>query len=712
MAGPVVQGDEGGYLGAAALLARGTGLLYRQSPFQPGYGVVLWPVERLTNDPALLYRAALVVNACALGSLVVVAYVVTGWLMDREAVGQRTAVAAIVAAYPPFLAYSNLTWELGLFVPVCALTAVAVARATARPTWQRWAVAGMAAGAAYALHTLGAVVVAAVLLLALLARRPTHEWLLASVGAAVGIELVGLPTVLLIRRLIEWDRHLAAAVGGSAVVNRYQAVVGLYNQNATVHSHGLLFVEEAAGQIWYLAVATAGLAVIGAVLSARACWRVFVRGSRVPADHVTAFAGLVSGLGLASSANRFIVGAGGSGQADALIYGRYNEHLLAPLLIVGAAHLVSRIGRWRDVLVWGAVIGAVIAGTGAVLVASRTAGALRAPIVYVNVIGLQPVLHAAGRIDVWPITGGAVLVVAAVLAATKWRGPAVSPAVLVVAGLAFGAYSARSMVTDSHARTQQRVVIHALTLVDRTAGQQRCIAVDAPVLAEWVTANDQTFRPRMEFKPFVSASDATPCSALVLTARTDLASSYPGARLMTRENYASPGLWVLRGPLQDRLAAAGLLLPPGFPAPLPANAYASSIAVVGPTPTRVRAGSALTFRVQVANRGRGGPWPSKRGFTAGDGWVSIAVGWSRVGSAPPSRASPLVGAARFQLLEPLWPGEHQTVALTPRAAIAGRPLAPGVYQVTVGLVQEGFSYFGDHGDRLLRFLVTVSPSAA
>jgi len=706
MAGPVVQGDEGAYLGTAGLLARGVGLLFRQSPYQPGWGLLLWPVERLTADPTVLYRSALVLNALALGALPVLVYGLSRWLVDPRAVGRRTAVALAVAAYPAYLAYSNLALEVSVFVPLCTLTAWALARCAERPSWRRWAVVGLLAGACYAVHALGTVVVVAVLAIALLARRPLHERLPAVVGCLAGIEVSSVASLVLLRHVIAYDRRISATPAAT-VVSRTQAVIGLYNHNATVPGHAVRLVYEVAGQVWYLTAATAGLLVLGVVVAAGAGWRVFVRRSRHPADFIATFAGLIFVLGLYSSANRFIVGARGTGQADALIYGRYNEHLLVPLLVVAVAYLSQQALRWREVLGWTTAVAVALAVGGGLLVLGRTGAALRAPIVFVNVLGLQPALHLAGRMDVPALSAGAALAALAVFSLAVARRPTALAVVLVAAGLASAGFSAASMVSDSRQRAVQRVVIHAVGLADRLTGGERCIAYDLPLGMEWTLANDQTFLPRKEMKPFDSRGRQPPCSDLVISQRLDLDRTYPGARLMAAEDYAPTYLWVLPGPALDRLAAAGMLLPPAFPAALPAGAYVSGLAVVGAPPTVARAGRRVDLRLAVTNRGRGAPWPSQRGFTAGDGWVSLAVAWTPIGAPAPPLATLSAGAARFELARELWPGEtvDQTLAISARAG--GRPLAPGRYQVTVGLVQDGESYFAAHDDQPLHLFVDV-----
>jgi hypothetical protein len=701
MAGPVIQGDEGAYLGTASALARGTGLLYRPSPFQPGWSVLLWPVERLTSNPADLYRAALLLNGLCLSSVVVIAYAATRWFIDPSAVEWRMAAAAVVAAYPPFLAYSNVALEISVFIPLCALGAYTAGRCAERPTWSRWAAMGAVAGACYAVHAIGGAVIAAAIGLAVVVRRPLRQRLTAVVATLAGVQVTGVAALVLVERVIRDDRRVAgpAAV---AVVSRGKAVVGLYNHNATLHHHFILLGYEIAGQVWYLAAATLGLAVIGGMAAAQATWRVVWRGSSRPGDFFAVFAGFVALAGLWTSAARFIVGPNGSGQADALIYGRYNEHVLAPLLILGVAQLGALATRRGVALGIGAV--AVTAGSGAVLDASRSAAGLHAPIVYLNVMGLQPALEASGRIDIALISAGAIGAVILVLVLVRWQGLLVVAPLLVAAGVASAAYSASTMVSDSHQRQLQRVVIHAVGLVDRTAGPVRCVAYDKAISMEWTTANDQTFLPTVRFVPFDSATAGRPCSPLVLTQRLDLATSYPGARLMAAENYAASYLWILPGAVQDRLGRAGMLLPPGFPTALPAGAYRSQVRVLGSATTK----SSVQLRLAVSNRGKGAPWLSERSFPAAatKGWVSVVAVLIPIGPTVAPASVLFAGAVRSQLPRELWPGETdiQTVTLD---QVGGSPLAAGRYQLTLGLVQEGYSYFAQRGDPPVRLDLVV-----
>jgi hypothetical protein len=197
---------------------------------------------------------------------------------------------------------------------------------------------------------------------------------------------------------------------------------------------------------------------------------------------------------------------------------------------------------------------------------------------------------------------------------------------------------------------------------------------------------------------------------LALTGLWNLDALYPGARLITPENFSSTKLWVLPGALHDRLEQAGMLLPPNFPAVLPDSAFRSTLKLVG-----VGRGADVLRRdterdvvVSVTHRGSGSPWPPRLGFVSGNGWVRLAVIWLAV-----SDPRDPVGVGEADLPRTVFPGEtvKVTVPLVPRG-LDGAPLPPGRYVVRVGLVQDGYVFFSAKGDHTLDFAVSVGrPSA-
>ena len=708
MAGPTIQTDEVGYLGEANLFGHGVGLLYQAVPYHPGYGALLAPVAARTSTPGDLYRYALVLNALAFGGLAVAAYLLARRLMrDRSPVACAT-VAVLVSLYPAFLGYGNVATEASVFIAVCTCTAVAAGWAAAGGSPVRWAVAGLLAGACYCLHPIGPAAIGAVVGAVLVLRQPRVRYLASVAASVTGAGITTAITIVLNRRIVDYTkRHLlnpgviprGVSVPAQSVITRSQNLLNTY-RHPTGNLVALLY--EAAGQSWYLAVATGGIAVLGTGVALRSLWRLTRGTSRAPRDVVGGVVGILAALGFVTSVHHWLLGANGGPQADMLIYGRFNEHLLAPVLVLGLCELRAlRRTRALAAAGWAAAGCLLIGGAGWLIQHGRTATALRRPTVTFNVLGIEPVLHRLGFINVALISviGGAVTVIGIMLA-TEWGLLVVSPLV-AAAWLAVGLSGTQAIVHDSQLRTSQRVVLHALDLVAATVGRPRCVGYDRTEEAQWTLDTDQIFLPDTMLHPFDSAVQERPCGDVVLSDRLNLETSYPGARLMAAENYEHTRLWVLPGRTQIRLIDAGLLLPPAFPVPLPPLAFRSRIAVVGPGVPSVAAGQTIAVTVDVTHAGAGAPWPSRYGLDGiQSGWVALVGNFAKPGAPPVKPPSILLeGGLRADLPEPVWPGETVRAAVHVKAVdLLGRPLEPGRYLLQVGLVQEGVRFFVDQGD--------------
>jgi hypothetical protein len=728
MSNPVVYSDEGGYMGTAHVLVSGTGLLYAHSPYHPGYSVLLVPIVALFPAPLRSYQAALILNAVLLAGVGAAAFELTRHFVAPRRLALRLAIATVVASYPAFLDYSNLIMSMNLFIPVFVALCVTLGAALDGDRLWAWLASGALAATLYVTHPVGLVAVVGLVVVALLAPRSRPRWAPAAVAMMLGLEVVLAPGLLVIDHVSRSNARLAAptpaatapstgpAAGGvTAVPSGHGSVSAIdRTQENTVELRRSLSLSrlpnslyELAGQLFYLTVATFGLFTIGIAVALQAAWQVIVRRQRRAADLLALFIGLVMLATLASSALRFNIGPGGSRESDELIYGRYNELVLAPTLLLGLVGL-SRL-RWRSWRQVGLAIAggiAVVAASGAALAAGRTTRALDAVFVDVNVLALHPLLEFLGGIHVAPIAavGAGAVAILAVLA--RWRGVTTAAVPVVAVSLLAGAYNANKLSQESDGRTAERVVISALDMIHSRFGTHpSCIAYDIPMEHVWHLSNDQFFFPRVPFRRFDASTRQRPCSDIVISGRFDLDTLYPGAGLVALENFSPTKLWVLPGPLLDRLKSAGDVLPPKFPSTLPASACHSTIHLIGVS----RGAAVLPFDstrdviLAVRHDGTGAPWPSRLGFVSGAGWVRLAAIWV-------ARSDPLVPVAQQSVDLPgmVYPGQTVDVRLhlVPRD-LNGRPLPPGSYVVRVGLVQDGYTYFTDKGDQTLDLALQV-----
>jgi hypothetical protein len=736
MSGPIVHPDEAAYVGTAHQLLSGTGLLYSHSPYQPGYSLLLVPVVALFPAALRAYHAILILNAMLLAGVGAGVFLLSRHFVPRRQLGTRLLVAVVVASYPAYLAYSNLMISMNLFIPgfvlLCAVLGVALRRDRVAP----WFLCGAIAAGLYLVHPLG---IAAMVGLPLIALTVNRRRLLATLVALVlGMQLSLVPGLLLMQHLVRANTQLARPMplsktavlaiapptnpSGTGTVQKPATAPGpppqsrtrdlvapaLRNLSAKRLVNNLISL---AGQVFYLAAGTYGLWLLGMGAAAAATWRVYRRKSRTTADRLAAFIGLTMALTLALASLKFNTGRSGTGEADELIYGRYNELVMAPVLALGLVQLARwRTASWRRLTLWPLATGVVLAGAGAALYAGRSHSALHQVFVDVNVLALHPLLAWFGGIAILPIALIA-FGAATTLSVLYRRIGLVGAAVPVIALCALSAsFSANRMARDSDGRASQRVVLTALHQVESRSGPlPPCVGYDLMIERVWHLANDQVFLPTTEFKRFNSFGEQ-PCSDVVISGRSDLDLTYVGARLVTFENFSPTKLWVLPGPRLDELSAAGLLLPARFPAVLPSGAFHSKISLVGvaPGPSVLPHGGGRDLVLAVMHDGTSpptSPWPSRYGFTEGDGWVRLAVVWV-------ARSNPLapLAEASADLPRTMFPGETLDVRIHLSARdVNGVPLPPGSYFVRIGLVQEGFSFFADKGVPTLDLAVDVAP---
>jgi hypothetical protein len=364
--------------------------MFDHSTWRPGFGTLIAPIWWFTHDPVTTFRAALGMNAVLGGISFALLYVLARRL---TAMSPRACVAAalVVSLSPAVLFTTDWVWSEALVQVTFLACLLAMLQFQAVPSVGAGAAMVVLAAAGYAAHSrLLPLAVVAVGLVAVSGAR----------GHLAPSRAVGL---------------LAMAVGSLYAVEWYSdAVVDRVweNPSRTNSVGGVLdrltqlgpVAVSALGQTWYQLVATAGLVAVGAVILIRSLRR--DRDARV----VVATVGSLVALSVVFMADRW--------RPDHLVYGRYNDAVLGPVVLVGIGALVtsrsvSQIARL------GAVAAAAIVATGALLHGLRgdelaADGGVRAMI-----LGLQPFLSWGDAVPVGRITALAVIVGGVVVGAAS-----------------------------------------------------------------------------------------------------------------------------------------------------------------------------------------------------------------------------------------------------------------------------------------------------
>lgn len=309
--------------------------------WQPGLALLVSPLHWFLDDPAAVYRGILIVNALLGGAA---ALVLSRLVVRFARVSPRSAagIAALVALWPTSIAASAHAWAEPLITLLFLLTVrqVLVACDTGALGSAVAAIALASLGCLTHARLLPLLASATVIVAVRVVPRHGREGALVSVAAG----LAGYLAADLVGRIIVarvWDRP--------AEINTVSATLSRVFRPLDVLASGL-------GQLSYQLIATLGFSVIGfSVLAMRALpaeRSVRRRDARV----LLALTGPLVALSVLFMADR--------PRADQMLYGRYNDAVLWPLVAIGLAWFAttgSGLMRKRS-LVAAAVAAAILAG--------------------------------------------------------------------------------------------------------------------------------------------------------------------------------------------------------------------------------------------------------------------------------------------------------------------------------------------------------------
>lgn len=690
MPGPSLFADEAGYLGNARWLAAAGPLwsMGRASFFHAGYSVLLVPAVLLPGGPSVTWTAAMVTNAALLSTVFPLLYAFLRRAFNAGT-GPALTGAAVGALYPAVLLQGTTAWAEAALLPLVVVALLAAHHLAGAPHLGPLSVGvGVSAGALWFVHprTLPFALLLLGFVVLLAARRvitPLVAALNLLVGAAIALGAAVLHQRLRDARWVE--------VIGEPTAGRVLSALEPGNYEAVIH--------QVAGQAWYLLVATLGLGVVAFL------WLLGVTGRPTDDGEQRArrfVAGLVVTAVVALFAVSVLTSFDTVTRLDQAVYGRYNEALFPVLVATGMTVAVSPArrrlpGGARHGTIPTLVGTALVAGTFAVVTVA-TAPSFETPVWAVrNVLAIGPALQDDLARTVGLATLGATVLLLALGLVTQ-RLPKLAG---VVVGAVFLGSGVATYLTEVRPPAADAYRDWELAGVLDTVGAPRGGAYDLAFLEPFAFWGYPFWLPDTGIRPYDSSGVADlpaepPADAELVVAPPDSPSlEDTDARLVGLDVRNGQGIWMRPGPAQDRLAAQGALLPEPWPAALPVAAARSSFAVGGdggriPADAGARV---TTLELAVTHDGSAAPWPDVASAGPGpSGAVSLTLSWAPQGGLP-------VLQQRVPL--PAWvlPGDTVDVALPLYPAdAAGDPLPTGVYEVTVGLEQEGFLRFSDVGD--------------
>jgi hypothetical protein len=418
--GPTNLADETGYLANARVMSGGVaGELSMAAFYRGGYSLLLLPAYWLGDGSRTDYQYALAINAL-LSSLVFPLVYVLLTRVFRVPVRTAFVAAFLAALYPPLVVTTQFAWAESL-LPVLVLLVIITLAGLITASQPRAAVGraiacGSCAGALYTTHGRTAPMVALLLGLLVALAVLRHDLAVSAVAGAVATVAVTLAGQALNNWLSarSWGQHHDSDL--QHVLDNARDLGSLGN----VAALGL-------GQYWYLFAATFGLIVLGLVhlgtrllpsdpltRRLRPGWAASRDTAGAPAVSVFLAGSLI---GLTVLVGLFLRP---PLRPDHVVYGRYVEILIPPLLALGLVRLwTTPIRRLAPELGVGT---AVALAAGVTVMWYRGGLVTRGPVNWYTVLALPPL--AQTREQIRPATATLVaLAGAAVLLVVTRRSP-------------------------------------------------------------------------------------------------------------------------------------------------------------------------------------------------------------------------------------------------------------------------------------------------
>ena len=524
---PILVPDEVGYLLAGRLFAGGAGSNLSGGPlYYSGYSLLITPAFWISDDPATVYRIVLIINALIGATLLPLAYC---GLRKVAALPRPQAyvIATLTALLPAQIYYGQFAMTDAILpVTLCGWLLLTY-------FWLHDGrfLCGIGAAAlaaySYCVHERGTIIV--VVFGGLLLLAGLRRWVEPRPVAVVAQTLMlGSAFGHLLNGWLQTKLYPGGVMGrGELLVDRLTSFSGLTWTFSLV-----------AGKIWYLIVATWGVAGIGLVILTIAALR-----SSVPrATRVVSGLTLISMVGIAFATSAAVPN---EGTIANFVYGRYLS-CLAPVLFMAGATAAVRASKVI-------VAGSVLASGGLAVLSAAIVGLYagdklnRDLFLSTDFPELCPLTWTWNAFKLWPTTASALTLLTAAVTAISicGRRRALLPVALgigvvdIVAAIAFTGHITRYW---NHTYAQMADIAPELRPTDRVGLDFRDLS--------WRTWGLQAFESRHGLTfidptgHFTLPPDLT-VAVVAWASGTPPRRTFPGAPRNWRVVAVSPGGWAL-----------------------------------------------------------------------------------------------------------------------------------------------------------------------
>lgn len=334
-----ITSDEFGYWADAAYFAGldWSNVTKNISYYSFGYGAVLTPLIKFLSDPVIAYRAAIIVNSIFLTGSFLVLISIAKQLFDKMPKMVLIAASWAIAVYSSNIYLSQLTLSENLLWFIYNVLVLNIIHLNKKFTWKKGFLFVFLVVYMYSVHLrcLAIVCSSILFLLCLL--------IVKKIGWKQLLCLCGLLLVLFccsnyIKNILIYNLYENGEVIAS---NDYTGQIGKLSM--LFSAKGLkLFIIGLLGKIYYLGASTFLLFFWGIWFILKKLINT-LKSDFMQEDmpvYIFLFCSLAAVLMVSSI---YMLD---SARIDTLIYGRYNEYILAPILLCGLLELYQNVRRW------------------------------------------------------------------------------------------------------------------------------------------------------------------------------------------------------------------------------------------------------------------------------------------------------------------------------------------------------------------------------
>jgi len=348
-----VLDDEFGYWGSAAYLAGldWSGIISEIPYYSYGYSLLLVPLFFIFDNPVHMYKAAIVLNGIMLSVSFLLCYDIAKKLAKGVDKKILIVIAFLISMYPAYIAYSSIAWGECLLILNIWLLTWGFTDLNETSSNHKFVLIGFLSMYSYMIHqrALGVLIASMIVVIVM------------NVLGKINLKqvlLVALPMIILLFIHIYLKENIQTLLwlnGSGNMTNDYLAQTGKISQIFSINGF-LALVKTSLGHIFYVGAASYLLGYLGLYELLRKAGKGTIAAIKsgktdiLSCDqHFPLYNFLLIAVLLSLAIN--IIFMINPTRVDHIVYGRYIDMIMGPLVLLGFVVLMNKKTNWNKTFV-------------------------------------------------------------------------------------------------------------------------------------------------------------------------------------------------------------------------------------------------------------------------------------------------------------------------------------------------------------------------